>query len=756
MDTRQSGSIATEQAALRRVAVLVARGAPPEEVFAAVTAEAGRLLEAHLAAVGRYAPDGAVTIVARWSVAGVDRPGQHVPVGGRNVGTLVFETGRPARLDDPSQLSGPGGELVRGLGIRSGVGVPISVEGRLWGVMIASNTGEEPLAADAEARLAGFTELLGTAIANAQARVELRGYAEEQAALRRVATLVAGGASPEEVFAAVAAEAGRLLGADLTAVGRYEQDGIVTLGAWRSSGAPMPFAMGAHKALGGQNLMTRVFQTGLPVRMDDYGQATGEAGDVGHGWGFRAAVGAPITVEGRLWGVMVAGPTHDERLPVDAEARLAGFTELAGTAIANAQARMELRRYADEQAALRRVATLVAGGASPEKVFATVAEEIGRLLCADFTGMSRYDADDTATAVGMWTSTRIPWPIAIGDRLDLGGRNATTLVHQTGQPARIDDYEDSSGTFAKAGRGWGFRSAAGVPICVGGRLWGVVTVGSARKASLPADTEARLAAFTELVGTAIANAEVQAALAASRARIVAAADETRRRIEHDLHDGAQQRLITLALRLREAQAAASSHADDLVARLDGVATGLESALEELREIARGIHPAILADGGLCPALKALARRCPVPVDLQVQVSGRLAAPVEIAAYYVVSEALTNTAKHASAGAVVVEVAADDRVLRVGVRDDGCGGADFGSGSGLDGLKDRVEALGGRITLHSPVGAGTTLEVHLPLGEGVPQAGQPCLVTQPVSQRRVQVGAGQIVLALDHAKRGVAR
>ena len=403
MDTRSSGQIADEQAALRRVAVLVAEGAPPEEVFTAVTAEAGQLLDADRAAVGRYVPENAVSIVARWSAAGEDRALVHTPLGGQNVASLVFESGRPVRMDDFSQLSGPGGEVVRELGIRSSVGIPISVDGRLWGVIIVSNTDDEPLPADAEARLAGFTELAGTAIANAQARVDLRRHADEQAALRRVATLVAGGAPPEEVYAAVAAEAGQLLGADLTAVGRYEPDGVVTLGAWSSTGAAVAFPAGTRTSLGGQNLITLVFQTRRPVRVDDYGGATGAGAEVGHDWGFRAAVGAPITVDGQLWGVMAVGPTRGERLPADAEARLAGFTELVGTAIANAQARVDLRRHADEQVALRRVATLVADGAPPEQVFAAVAEEFGHVVAADFTSVSRYYTDGTAAIVGVWT-----------------------------------------------------------------------------------------------------------------------------------------------------------------------------------------------------------------------------------------------------------------------------------------------------------------------------------------------------------------
>jgi signal transduction histidine kinase len=295
------------------------------------------------------------------------------------------------------------------------------------------------------------------------------------------------------------------------------------------------------------------------------------------------------------------------------------------------------------------------------------------------------------------------------------------MVFQTGQPARLDDYSHASGPAATA-RELGFRASVGVPISAGGRPWGVMIVES-RMGPLPAGTEARLVGFTELAATAIANAEAQAALTASRARIVATADATRRRIERNLHDGAQQRLVSLALDLRAAQAAAPPGAGELVQQLDGLVGGLTGVLDELREIARGLHPAVLAEGGLHPALKALARRSAVPVRLDVRVKGRLPEPVEIAAYYMVSEALANTAKHGHASVAEVEVAAGEGVLHVRVRDDGRGGADFGHGSGLVGLKDRAEALGGQIWLHSPPGAGTALEIALPLddprGAGLP-------------------------------------
>ena len=251
---------------------------------------------------------------------------------------------------------------------------------------------------------------------------------------------------------------------------------------------------------------------------------------------------------------------------------------------------------------------------------------------------------------------------------------------------------------------------------------------------LPRDAEARLTSFTDLLATAIANAESRAALDESRARIVAAADETRRRIERDLHDGAQQRLVLLGLELRAAQATVPPELGALDGELSRVAQGLASLQEWLREIARGIHPAILAEGGLGPALKTLARRSPTPVALDVRVEARLPERVEVATYYVVSEALTNAAKHAQASAVHVEVEAAEGVVRLWVRDDGVGGADPTKGSGLLGLKDRVETLGGTIAIDSRPGGGTAVHVELPVprpqgrfasgspGGGVPNAG----------------------------------
>jgi GAF domain-containing protein len=713
---------AEEQAALRRVATLVARAAPPEEVFGAVAAEAGRLLEVDVTILRRFEDGEHVSVGTWWSGTGVGEPfpvGTRVPLGGRNVVSLVFETGRPARIDDYSVASGPDADAAHGWGLRSAVGVPISVEGRLWGAVAAAYMRDEPLPAGTEERLAGFAELVATAIANAQARVELRGFAEEQAALRRVATLVARAATPEEVFAAVTAEAGRVLHVDYSSMIRLDPDGAMTwVGSWSDTDAVFPIPLGTRAEVGGRNMPTLVFETGRPARID-YADASGAVADIAVAVGIRSAVGVPISVAGRLWGLLGAVSTQLEPLAADIEARLGGFAELVATAIANAQAGVELRGYAGEQAALRRVATLVARAAAPGEVFEAVTAEVGRLLKVDFTVLSRYEPDGAVTVVGAWGRVPVSRPRPIGLRLELGGHNLHTLVSQTRRTARIE-YAEAGGPPADVAREWGFRSAVGVPINVEDRLWGVVSVGSGGEEPLPADTEPRLTGFTELVSTALANAEAQAALTASRARIVAAADTARRRIERDLHDGAQQRLVTLALHLRgTVQAAVPPEADELKAHLDEVAAEVVSTLDELRELARGIHPSVLAKGGLHPALNTLARRSSVPVDLQMRIDRRLPEQIEIATYYVVSEALTNAAKHAHASNVHVEVDTDeaDAVLRVQVRDDGRGGADLSGGTGLVGLKDRIEALSGRLSVQTAPGAGTTVRAELPLHSG---------------------------------------
>ncbi|MGW7380635.1 sensor histidine kinase [Streptomyces sp. NPDC054794] len=382
-----------------------------------------------------------------------------------------------------------------------------------------------------------------------------------------------------------------------------------------------------------------------------------------------------------------------------------------------------------EQSALRRIATLVARSAQPSRVYEAVTREVGLLYGADLACMERYEADGSVRSVATWSRRSGPGPPSVGTRPALDGLDVAREVRRTCDSVRVEDFRYVTGSIAREARALGIRSSVACPILVAGRVWGVIVTAKKSDDPFPANTEAQIAAFTDLVAIAIENAEANAELAASRARIVTAADGARRRIEHDLHDGVQQRLVTLLIRLNNAETTVPSDLDGLDGlrtELHDVAGGLRDAFDELREVARGIHPAILAQGGLAPALKALARRSAIPVELDVHVEERLSEPVEVSAYYVVSEALTNAVKHAQATVVTVRVEADSKLLRVQVHDDGVGGADLAAGgTGLVGLKDRVEALDGTMFLESPRGAGTTLIAELPLvpteraGHGTP-------------------------------------
>jgi signal transduction histidine kinase len=392
--------------------------------------------------------------------------------------------------------------------------------------------------------------------------------------------------------------------------------------------------------------------------------------------------------------------------------------ELAARARRAAQASA---RLSAEQAALRRVATLIARGVPPADVFKAVAEELAKEFGASITTVLRIGDDGTATVVGSGGEERAHIPI--GTRLKVADHGVAGSVLETGVVAKTERFDGAPGSVARFFQDLGATTDVISPIVVEGHPWGIAVAASRNPDAFPADTKRRIADFTELVATAIANAEAQTQLMESRARVIACADETRRRIERDLHDGAQQRLVSLALQLRTAQEAIPPGVGELGAELERVTTGLTSTLDELREYARGIHPTILTRAGLGPALESLARRCPIQVALDVRTKGRLPEQVEVGAYYIVSEALTNAAKHANASEVVVSVEAITGVLHVSVHDDGVGGADFSRGTGLVGLKDRAEALGGRISLDSPRGAGTTLHADLPLTtpEGVTPA-----------------------------------
>jgi signal transduction histidine kinase len=376
--------------------------------------------------------------------------------------------------------------------------------------------------------------------------------------------------------------------------------------------------------------------------------------------------------------------------------------------------RDELAVVAELQASLRRIATLVARGVPPSEVFSAVVGEVSRCLGVHHSVLFRYEPDGTAYLVAARDDDPGMKNMPVGERFSLDGESVTAMIFRTSRAARMISYENAPGSVAARMRDLGLRTAVGAPIVVDGRLWGAATVGWSRPEPLPPDTEARVGDFADLVATAIANTEAHAQLTASRARIVAAADDARRRIERDLHDGAQQRLVSLGLQLRAAEASVLPQQQALLEQISDVVSGLAGVSKDLQEISRGIHPAILSKGGLGPALKALARRSAVPVQLDLAVDPGLPQSAEVAAYYVVAEALTNTAKHARASVVNVRVEAEDANLHLCIRDDGIGGADSRKGSGLIGLIDRVEALGGRMDVSSPRGSGTSLLVKIPI------------------------------------------
>jgi len=706
--------LAREQTALRRVATLVPEGPDPDELFAAVVREVADVVGLPVVGLLRYDDDRTVTMVGIAGDTGFT-VGSRWPVEDEGLAGMILATGRPARKEDYSAMRGTVGDAVRADEMITTVGVPVVVEGGIWGFMVGAAKPGGRIPEGAEERLARFTELVATTIANGQAREHLAQLATEQAALSRVATLVARESSPIEIFRAVTDEAMHVVG---TAVGllRFEADDTATLVA-QSETPFTPPPLGTRFRLNGENLITVLRRTGQVVRVDDWTDATGDVSAMADELGNTSSVAAPILVEGRLWGTMVATGNAPESLPPDTEPRLLKFTELVATAIANAETRAELaasearaQELAAEQAALRRVATLVAEGAPADRVFSAVAAEIEEVLSIPVVTICRCESDGFLVIrsngmPGFPAGSHWPWDVP-----SLPG-----LIYQTGRPARIDDFTDEVGLNAAA-RDAGITAAVGVPITVAGTVWGSICAATTGSEPLPGDAEERLGRFRALIATSISNTVMREELAASRARIVAAGDDARRRIERDLHDGAQQRLVTLAVALRRAEGKIPAGLDDVRTEVARVADGLATAVEELQELSRGIHPSILTEGGLSPALKALGRRSAVRVKLDVGLERRFPDHVEVAAYFTVSEALTNAAKHASAMRVWVSLRAPDDMLLLSIRDDGVGGADPSRGSGLTGLSDRIQALGGQLQIESPRGSGTSIEVRIPVGE----------------------------------------
>ena len=696
---KEAYRLADEQDALREVATLVTRGASEREVFDAVTRVIARVLRADATSLFRFEADDTLTLIAAWS-----RQGVPLPIGERRaLNTRLREirtTGEPRRFDRVSD-DAPFVEEARALGMRSAIGVPIRVDGGVWGIVFAGSEGDTRFPGDTEARMAGFTALVATALANAEARTSVQQLVDEQAALLRVAELVARGVAQEDLFAAVADEASTLIEDESTTLLRFDADGCATvLAACRG---PAPVGARLPVSPGDDSTPAKVLRTGRPARLDLYPDA--DAPGYAREYGVGSSVGAPVIVEDRVWG-MLGATTPGRRLPVEAERRLQQFAELVAAAIANAQARADLQRLADEQAALRRVAELVARAVAPEEVLDAVVLESSKLLGGAGMSLLRFQPDGDAVVVA---THREAVPIGLVVPAEGSPWSAERLAAR--RTLRVGSFEGTPAD--QLAHEYDVGAVVVVPVMVEGRVWGMLSTRMPGGHFQSSTEEERVAQFAELVGTAVANAESRAQLTASRARVVAAADESRRRLQRDVHDGAQQRLVQTVINLKLAHQALEEHPWPAANLIDESLLHAQRASSELRDLVRGILPASLTRGGLRAGVESLCADLPIEIELDV-CARRLPAPAEITAYFVIAEALANVVKHAGATSAEVKAVAEDDVLIVQVRDDGVGGADPAAGSGLTGLFDRVEASDGTLVVVSPAGAGTTLRATLPV------------------------------------------
>jgi signal transduction histidine kinase len=547
------------------------------------------------------------------------------------------------------------GARVAAADLPSGVVAPVVRDGVAWGALLAGQHASAPVRGDVRARLAPFGELVARRVESGRSRFGLARLADEQAALGRIALQIADDRVPHDrLLAAVAREVRLLLGVDVV---RVRPGGA-------SDAAPDADAPAHH-------------------------------------------VQVPVVVGGRRWGTIEAGAADPARMPADAEARMATFGELVAMAVAIGEARGQRADLSDEQEALRRIATLVAHDAPADAIFAAVGEELGLLMGSTPTQIVRFDDERTGRVLAGWGDAITP----AGNDVTLTGDSVSARVFRTGRPTRISAAE-WSGPLGEYALSFGLRWGVGAPILVDGRVWGALTAVTTEDEPFTPASERRLERFAELIAAAIASIEARADLATSRSRLIVAADEERQRVVRDLHDGAQQRLVhaVVLLKLALAELEAGPGRDLVTEAL----AQSEQATEELRDLARGIMPAVLTDCGLPDAVAMLAGRMTIPVAVDVP-QVRLPEVVEATAYFVVSEALTNAAKHAAASrAEVVVTVADDGAVTIVVRDDGCGGAHVGDG-GLLGLSDRLAALHGRLVVEGAAGGGTVVTATIPSG-----------------------------------------
>jgi PAS domain S-box-containing protein len=663
---------ADEQASLRRVATLVARRAPTEEVCAAVAEEAGKLLGAEMANTYRFEDDTHAVLVGAWSKPGIRsiEDATRLRLDGRTAVPLVFRRREAVRVDDYSEIEGSLAAFPRERGIRSTVAAPIFVDEELWGALTASRTGEEPMPEAIERQLADFAELVSQSLANHEAHRLLR---EEH-------DLATGVIELSQALIIV-----------------FDRDGRIVLFN-RASERASGYTAGELLGRDARETLVPLEEAERFARVLERSFEAGESSEIRGSW--LSKDGSRRTIE------------FSNRPLADATGKIRHLLTTGLDVTESERATEQIVRLASEQSALRRVATLVARTPKPEQVFQAVAEEAGRMLGAD-SATIRFDGE-TGVTVGRWNVGPMRG-FEVGSTVPLSDSDAlTAVVARTGQPARIDDYSVVRGEAAETMHQLGYRSGLAAPIIVEGHTWGTLLVASSDTEPFDPDAEHRLVDFTELVTLALESAHARTELTASRARIVSAGDAERKRLERNLHDGAQQRLVALSVQLRVAQSRLRSDPDEAETLIADAADKLQLALEELRELAHGLHPPGLTERGLGPTLEALAERAPFPVEITGAEQGRLPEHVEAALYYVAAESVTNAAKHGSPSFATIELGISEDSAWIEVADDGSGGATLGSGSGLQGLADRIATLGGRFTLTSPPGNGTRVRAELPL------------------------------------------
>lgn len=686
------------QSALQRVTALIAQGVSQDVLFDSVTAEAADLVQGCTTLLRVDTPKCCTVVGSRGSQASI---GTRITDGAMmNLVAKIRRTRRPARVadhtinDDTINTSDPRGG-------RSIVGVPVLVGNEIWGVL-GCTTGERQLHLDTERQLEQFAVLVAVALANVAVKGQLRAFAGEQAALRRVADLAAREAPTDEVMRAVAHQTARLSGVEFTSLLRFEEDGSSTIVSL--AGAPSGIAVGMSASLAGDGAIPRVWRTGRPARVDDLSRAEGGWAAVVAERGYSSTVAVPIFIRGNLWGVLVVVGA-DGPFPTDTEDHLVNFAELAGSGISAIQARVELRAVADEQTALRRLAELVARGAPLEQVLAATPQGASALMGGMAAALMRYEGDEDALIIAVSNS-----PAPVGLRVPLTADTGTGIVHRTGRAHRTDDFAETS--LADVAVRLGVVAAVTVPVVVEGSVWGTLSISTVGP-PIPPGTEARLAQFAELAAAAIAAAQNKNALLASRRRVLVTADETRRRVQRDVHDGAQQRLVHTIINLKLARDALEANDSQVRFLLAEGLRNAERANQELRDLVHGILPAALTLGGLRQGIESLADDLAVPATIRFE-APRLPSKIETTAYFVVAESLTNIVKHAGARHVNIDVFLAEDALVIDIVDDGSGGAEAADGGGLMGLQDRVQAGDGVLIICSPPGGGTHVRARMPI------------------------------------------